>query len=39
MCTLRSSLWADGCDLIRSMMSENCVIGALPGQAMAFKFR
>ena len=36
MCKLRSCVerWADGCDFIRSMTSEKCVIDALPGYSM-----
>ena len=37
MCTLRLcvDLWADDFDFIRSIMSENCVISALPAYYMA----
>ena len=36
MCTLRFcvNLRADGWDFIRSIMSENCFISALPGYSM-----
>ena len=36
MCTLRFcvDLLADGLDFIRSIMSENCVIRALPGSSI-----